>query len=76
MDNLTLKGLVLVIVPLLCAFILCLHISSHTSREPVPIQPKIPLVGHVIGLWQYGGAYYTETRYLDQPLGMIELMMV
>lgn len=32
-------------------------------REPVFLYPKIPVIGHIIGLFQYGGAYYTRIRY-------------
>lgn len=37
---------------------------SHDSREPPLIQPKVPHIGHVIGLLQYGTGYYTKIAFV------------
>ena len=33
-------------------------------REPPRLRPKIPLIGHLIGLIRYGTVYYSVTRYV------------
>ncbi len=38
-------------------------------REPPRLGPKVPLIGHVIGMMQYGSAYYNKTRLGSLPHG-------
>ncbi len=40
----------------------------HDAKEPPAIQPKIPFIGHVIGLLQHGTAYYSKTAYVSLSL--------
>lgn len=32
------------------------------AREPPRILPKVPLIGHVLGLMRHGPTYYRHTR--------------
>lgn len=32
-------------------------------REPPRVHAKVPLIGHLIGMIQYGVSYYGKTRY-------------
>lgn len=37
--------------------------SRDDPREPPRLKPKVPLVGHAIGLVQHGPAYFSITGY-------------
>lgn len=36
--------------------------SGDDPREPRRLQPKIPLIGHIIGLIQSGPSYHSKLR--------------
>jgi lipid-A-disaccharide synthase-like uncharacterized protein len=36
--------------------------TKHDPREPPLISPKIPFIGHLVGLLRYGLAYYAKAR--------------
>ena len=38
-----------------------LHVT-HDSKEPAIIQPKIPLVGHLMGLYAHGVDFFKVLR--------------
>ena len=37
-------------------------------KEPPMVAPKIPYVGHILGLIQHGSHYYSRIRF-DIPIG-------
>jgi hypothetical protein len=62
----------IVVVSFVLAMLIFISIMSRRygqrpchPQEPVYLQPKIPLIGHVIGLMRHGGAYYAKLRYVD-----------
>ena len=55
-------GAMLAAVPILYIIALRLSARPRNSQEPVFIQPKVPLIGHAIGLLWHGGVYYTKLR--------------
>ena len=39
--------------------------SKHDPREPPVIAPKIPVIGHVVGLIGQGFSYISHMRYYN-----------
>jgi hypothetical protein len=37
----------------------------HDPQEPPLVRPKIPLIGHVIGLLRHGTKYYSDVAYVS-----------
>ncbi len=63
MASLTLP--LVVVVALLFYLLSCFLTPPHDAQEPPLIRPKIPLIGHVIGLLHHGTAYYSKTAYVS-----------
>jgi hypothetical protein len=38
--------------------------KSHDVKEPPWITPKVPIVGHAIGVFRHGVQYYTKHRFI------------
>jgi hypothetical protein len=58
-ENLASPTLLLVAgVPVLLYLIIEFLRPKLDSQEPPLVRPKIPLIGHVIGLIQHGNSYY------------------
>lgn len=34
---------------------------ANDAREPKRVEPKVPLIGHLLGMVKYGGSYFTHT---------------
>ena len=58
---------------LLLIYVIALQfrMQAKDPREPIFTQPRIPLLRQVIGLVQYGGAYYTRLRYSSGALNFV-----
>ena len=57
----------LVLVVALSFYLLIRFLTlPHDAKEPPRIRPKIPVIGHVIGLLHHGTAYYSKTAYVYQ----------
>lgn len=40
---------------------------QDAPNEPPRLRPKLPLIGHLVGLLQYGSVYYSMTRRAILP---------
>jgi hypothetical protein len=52
--------IVLAAVPLVALFYL--QMKKHDSKEPPLISPRVPIIGHAIGIIRHGVPYYTKHR--------------
>ena len=57
-------GVILVSAIVLYCFLVRFRTVSSDPREPPIVPPRIPVIGHVIGLIRNGGAYYTKLRFV------------
>ncbi|KAK1974705.1 cytochrome P450 [Colletotrichum cereale] len=56
-----LAGTVLAVMVIGCYLLESYFFLAHDPREPAYIRPKVPLIGHVLGLNKYGaGTYFTK----------------
>lgn len=45
---------------------------KRSAHEPPYISPKVPVVGHVVGLLRYKFDYYIDLRYDCSPIMLVE----
>ena len=68
MASIGLLGVLLTTLLFFYTLILRFRKRPVESHEPTYLQPKVPFVGHAIGLWQHGGAYYSKIRYVTNAI--------
>lgn len=61
MELLALVGTIFAVVVVGCYLLESLFFLSKDPREPDYFRPKVPLIGHLLGLNKYGaGRYFTK----------------
>lgn len=59
--------LALLVIPCMIFMLDRIIVTKPSAKEPPYISPKIPLIGHAIGLLRYNFEYYVNLRCITLP---------